>query len=253
VIEDSRLRKDGPPPVGASRTYARVFSQPLILKVYGSLISSRAASRVTHPFTLIFTSTQVADVCIRARFGDSFDSRARPGCGETGARATSSRTSSDRACRCRGGFIALFARAKTRVAAPVFFVHRRRRTHIIMHKRCAVLTHGSTRHASRIRMRTVGSLSGRAMAAHRAHDRALYGIATTLSEGAFLHVWLSAWLPRGTLTRDLHRFAHQVGRDGVLSHLWGRGPGAVVSTCMLIAGMAFFLTTTVGAHVLDFS
>ena len=128
-----------------------------------------------------------------------------------------------------------------------------RRTHIIMHKRCAVLTHGSTRHASRIRMRTVGSLSGRAMAAHRAHDRALYGIATTLSEGAFLHVWLSAWLPRGTLTRDLHRFAHQVGRDGVLSHLWGRGPGAVVSTCMLIAGMAFFLTTTVGAHVLDFS
>jgi len=82
---------------------------------------------------------------------------------------------------------------------------------------------------------------------------ALYGIATTLSEGAFLHVWLSAWLPRGTLTRDLHRFAHQVGRDGVLSHLWGRGPGAVVSTCMLIGGMAFFRTTTVGAHVLDFS
>ena len=176
---------------------------------------------------------------------------------ETGARATSSRTSSDRACRCRGGFIALFARAKTRVRGGGARVLRSqetgRRTHIIMHKRCAVLTHGSTRHASRIRTRTVGSLSGRAMAAHRAHDRALYGIAITLSEGAFLHVWLSAWLPRGTLTRDLHRFAHQVGRDGVLSHLWGRGPGAVVSTCMLIAGMAFFLTTTVGAHVLDFS
>ena len=54
--------------------------------------------------------------------------------------------------------------------------------------------------------------------------------------------------PAQTMLRRQQRRLVQHG-----AHLWGRGPGAVVSTCMLIAGMAFFLTTTVGAHVLDFS
>ena len=216
-----------------------------------SLFSSRAASRVTHPFTLIFTSTQVAS----AHGSKTLTARAlvravgrRRGSGECTDNMPKERVSPS-----SGGPLLPFlcvrnAGGGARVLS--FTGDARRPTHIIMHKRCAVRTHGSTRHESRKRCtRTVGSVSGRAMAAHRAR----YGIAITLSEGAFLHVWLSAWLPRGTLTRDLHRFAHQVGRDGVLSHLWGRGPGAVVSTCMLIGGMAFFRTTTVGAHVLDFS
>ena len=192
--------------------------------------------------------------CIRARFGDSFDSRARPGSvgdGSTGNIVTNMPTRQSVSLSGEGHLIALFARCENAGGGARkrnFFrsftgdgAHTRHNTQAV----CSPYPRLNTP-----RIKNTHEDCG--IIVWSRHG-ALYGIATTLSEGAFLHVWLSAWLPRGTLTRDLHRFAHQVGRDGVLSHLWGRGPGAVVSTCMLIGGMAFFRTTTVGAHVLDFS